>query len=63
MKNSYTPNTYTFLHFIKMDQKYQCQFKFKKLKKTIPIVEKSNQMKNEKISRSKTYTDLLSIPS
>ena len=20
MKNSYTPNTYTFLHFIKMDQ-------------------------------------------
>ena len=62
MKNSYTSNTYTFLHFIKLDQKYQ--FKFKKIKKTQPIImEKSKQSNNTTISRNETYTNLLSIPS
>ena len=47
MSNTYSPNTYTFLHFIKMDQKNL----FKKLKKTQPVIrEKSKKSDKTTIS-------------
>lgn len=60
MSNIYSSNTYTFLHFIKVDQKNI----FKKLNKTQPVIrEKSKKSDKTTISRNDTYTNLLSIPS